>query len=198
MKHLIISLFILSSSSVFSQIQEIDSICNQYDKKIAQAIEEEAWEGLPKIETKSKLIKRAIGPVEHLITIYFDEYEVELGQEGMDVFHKEAVIRKVEMVVESVSYKMEYSYYFDTGGLLIKYHMREVGYNCLERTWHFDDKKVVRVKQNPLEADCLENKPVETFDREPNADDKMRASWILDEAKKLREILFLNYELLKY
>lgn len=199
MKYLIVNLFVIISSVAFSQTSEIDSLCQEYDKKIQQAIDEELTFEMPRIQIKTTLSKRAIGPVDHEITIYFDEYEVEIGQEGQDVFHKEAVIRKVEFEVESGSYRLFYQYYFDKGGILILYTESEMGYQCVEKSTYFLDKEAIRITQKPFtksEQPCDE-KP-ESFDKkELTKTEKAAASWLLDEAKKFRELLFLNYEFVK-
>jgi hypothetical protein len=199
MKHLIISLFILSAGQAFSQIEEKDSTCNAYDKKIDKALKEEATFEMPNIHIHTVLSKRAIGPVDHDIVIYFDEYEVEIGPDGMGNFHKEAVIRKVEFTISSVSYTIQNDYYFDSGGMLIKHVESEMGYRCAERSTYFEDKEAIGIKLKPLskkDAPCDEKE--EAYDKTNlTKTEKAEASWILDEAKKFREILFLQYEIVK-
>ena len=199
MKYLILSLFAIISTNSIAQTEEIDKICNDYDEKIAKAEEEEVPEMAPKIEVTCQLTKRAIGPVNHKINIYFKEYEVEIGQPGQDVFHKEAVIQKVEFNISSVSYNVTYSYYFDEGGILIKYVERSEGYDCLLKEVYFEEKEAIRIKQLALTGEaCIGEEKAETFDHtDPSKDEKAQASWILDDANRFREILFANYELIK-
>ena len=186
-------------SHIWAQTNEIDETCKEYDDKIALAEAEEMPELVPYLKISCTLIKRAIGPVDHLVTIYFDEHEIEIGQPGQDVFHKEAVIRKATFSISAVSYNIHYSYYFNEGGILIKYVERQVGYGCRIIENYFGEKGVIRMKQQPLEADCEESDiDAETFDKtELTKEEKASASWILDDANKFRDILFNNYELIK-
>ncbi|MCB9224589.1 MAG: hypothetical protein R2780_10000 [Crocinitomicaceae bacterium] len=199
MKNLIINLFLISSMIAYSQNEQTDKICKEYDQKIQTAIDEEVIYAVPQIQITTTLSKRAIGPVNHKITIYFDEYEIEI-EEGEEVsFHKEAVIRKVEFTIASVSYQIDYHYYFDEGGLLIRYDEKEIGYECVHTTTYFKDKEPTRIVQKPLtDENCQAEKPAESFDKkELGKREKAEATWILDEAKKFRELLFLNYEFVK-
>jgi hypothetical protein len=196
MKQWIITLFISISISSNAQTEEIDSLCYVWDISIAEA--EEAEDYVPVIRTNSTLMKRAIGAVEHRIIIYFDEHELEIGQEGQDVFHKEAVIRKAYVKYYTPSCEIHLVYYFDEGGILIKYSKAEEGYLCQKKQVYFKEESPIRTKQGLYEGDWCEQSSEDNYDRtQLTKEDKVEASWIQEEAKMLREILFLNYELIK-
>lgn len=199
MKYLIISAFIALSIGARAQTEKIDEICTSYDKIISST--EEAEEAAPRMKVTTNLTKRAIGPVSHEITIYFDEHEmiIEGGEEEDTDFHKEAVIRKVEFRISSVSYTMDYSYYFDEGGILIKYALRNIGYSCYLKQVYFSGKSASRIKLDPItNEDCKSEDNPKGYDhKELTKDEKAGASWLMEDANTFRQLLFLNYQLIK-
>ncbi|UKN00826.1 hypothetical protein K6119_13915 [Paracrocinitomix mangrovi] len=199
MKKLIIIAVSLFTINVFAQTDAIDEQCTSYDKMLIQAEEEAVPIG--KMKVSCQLVKRAIGPVDHEITIYFDEHETIITQDDseQEEFLKEAVIRKVEFEISSVSYKMKYAYYFDEGGLLVKVDYVETGYECYHKESYFKSKTLIRVKQTATEGeDCQTEEKAETYDHtSPTKEEKAAASWHLADADKFRLILFNNYELMK-
>lgn len=199
MKYLIISTFIALSIGARAQSEKIDEICASYDKMIGSA--EEAEETAPRMKLTTNLIKRAIGPVSHEIIIYFDEHEMIIeGDEQEDTdYHKEAVIRKVEFQVSSASYTMDYSYYFDEGGILIKYALRNEGYSCYLKQVYFSGKTASRIKLDPFtNENCKPEDNPKVYDhKELTKNEKAEASWLMEDANIFRQLLFLNYQLIK-
>lgn len=201
MKKLIISVFLIAGITTYAQTDGIEKLCQDYDQKITKAIEEEMPEALPSIKVSCFLSKRAIGPVNHLITIYFDEHEMEItGEEQEDPsFHKEAVIRKAEFTLSSGSYTDTYSYYFNEGGILIKYQVETEGYSCYKKEVYFDEKGAIRETLTPNDnGPCPQEDNPKGYDKtELSKQEKASASWFQEDANKFRQILFLNYELMK-
>lgn len=190
---------LLISMNAFAQTDEIEKICQDYDAQIAQSIEEESPELVPHINITANLIKRAIGSVQHNITIYFDEIETEENGSETDEFIKEAVIRKVEFSLTSGSYKIDYSYYFDEDGKLILYSERSVGYSCYFIQTYFKQKTAVRIKQQAIsEENCDAEEETENFDHRNLSNDELaEALWIISDSDNFKKLLFYNYELIK-
>lgn len=185
-------------SEAYAQTDQIEKICKEYDEKLSRAAEEEIPESVPNLKVNCTLTKRAIGPVDHQITIYFDEHEHEVEDMG-DELMKEAVIRKVEFEISAASYTVNYSYYFNEAGLLIKYVERSIGYECFLKQVYFNEKLPVRIQQDKITGDnCMSEKEAEVYvHTELSKKEKASATWLLEDADKFRQILFANYELFK-
>ena len=201
----IISLVILSSVSAYTQttVGQINKICQAYDDQIQQAEEEEVEFLPPHITINSTLNKRAIGPVEHSIVLYFDEYEEfeEPEQDNEYVMpNKYAMLRKAIVVYESGSYTITTHYYLDEQGYLIKFIFSEIGYECYAQTTYFDEHEPIRISQESINSsDCLllDEESIEYDKTEFNEQEKSDAQLLVVLAEQYREMLANQYDLIK-
>jgi hypothetical protein len=203
MKATIVFMFLLIGTIAQSQSDKIDSLCTAYDELIAQAIEEELDFYPPKISISSTLNRRAIGEVNHTIHLYFDEHE-ELEEPETDdedvLFYNYALLRKVEFIIESGSYKFSYIYYFDEIGFLIRYNEQEIGYGCKEKTCYFDEHKVFKITQESIQTEtCYEEQPAEEYvHNKPSENELSDSQSVLKEAEEYRSMLQVLYNKFPY
>ena len=205
MKEAIVFMFLLIGTIAQGQSEKIDSICTAYDEMIAQAIEEELDFYPAHITIKSTLNKRGIGPVDHIIKLYFDEVEevehpVE-GEENEYMTYKYAMLRKVVVIFESGSYLIESNMYFDNNGFLIKFHFSENGYECYEETTYFNEHNPIRMTHTEMVTeDCPENEErPESYDKTKLNDEEMAAAKLLVKvAEKYHLMLSNQYDIIKY
>ncbi|MEX1001137.1 MAG: hypothetical protein WDZ35_03400 [Crocinitomicaceae bacterium] len=197
MKNLIIILLLLSSGTAFAQVNESDEICNAYDSLLAKAVKEGDVTHISQLNIKTTLIKRAIGPVAHEINIYFDEFEI-IHEDDQFPPEKKAAIRKVKFSINAGSYTIQYQYYFDKKGGLIKYNEVEIGYECIIRNIYYKKDAPVRITLKPTNRGCLPEDRVKPYDKtDLSKKDKLKAATALKEANQFKELLKLNYELLR-
>ena len=191
MKLIVALLFAFSTSfSYANKIDAVDSIVTAYDDRIATMEMEEEPFLVPHITTSSYLMKRAIGGVQHDITIYFDMTQSE---------EPSAVIRKVSFTLNSGSYNIQYSYYFDQDGRLIYYHEKdENAYNdCQEWRLYFNAKTCLQLNHQPVTTDGCEgssapNRTTSQF----NDEEQAKIKTIQTEAEQFAELLSLHYGLM--
>ena len=205
MKEAVVFMFLLIGTIAQGQTEKIDSICNAYDELIAQAIEEELDFYPPKIIISSTLNKRAIGPVDHTIKLYFDEIEevehpIE-GEENEYMTYKYAVLRKVVVIFESGSYLIESNYYLDENGFLIKFYFNENGYECYEESAYFEAHQPIRITHTEtITEDCPEDdERAISYDKTKLNDEEIATAKLLLEAVEKYHVMLLNqYEIIRY
>ena len=120
MRFLIVTI-LLFNFSAFSQnnsLEKIDSICSAYDFLISASLEDDMDFYPPRFTITSTLMERAIGKVNTTTTIYFDKHELE--PDDFDNPMDYGVIRKVMVSIQSGSYLITKSFYFNEKGLNIK------------------------------------------------------------------------------
>ena len=201
MKKLITSIFILTVFQLFAQVEKIDTICSEMDELIQQSIEEDIPQIAPSITIQTELMERAIGPVEHTMTIYFDEEEREFVANGTDETSWEniATRRKIIFREQSVSYDITYTYYYSEKGNLIKYVRDEKGYECVIKTYYFEGETVIKVSSQTQKSNkCHEEEEADTYERTSITEDDQRIGYaILYESNRLGGILRETYQAIK-
>lgn len=201
MKKLIVIIALTTAIQSVAQTEEIDKICSETDERVALAEEDGAFETFPKIEVKSQLMKRAIGPVDHMITIYFNEEEKIFESNGTTETEvtTTATAQKIKFNITSVSYDITETYYYNSEGDLIKYVKDEKGYECSILTYYFEDEKVIRIvsKQQESEA-CHSEDETKEFDKDQiSKDDQGHGRNIIFNSNDLQGVLRTNYDLIK-
>ncbi len=200
MKLIIAIVLIGSTINVFGQLQitKIDSTVRAYNEQLWQFESEGMEEFTPHLTITSDIIKRAIGPVNHEITIYFDRHDeiVEDEESSREVY--KATIRKVSFGLNTGSYTVVYDYYFDENGDFIYYWEYMIGYACYEKILHFDQGKCVKIKQKMTSPeDCFESEEVDEFERTTlNESDKKIARNLIRETEQFKKLLQLNYQIM--
>ncbi len=136
MKHLlfVLLLFPLSVSAQNTQVNAIKQQLMTYDSLIDQAKDEDLDFTPPHFTINSNLMERAIGEVNTKTTIYFDIQANEDDDEPKDT----SIIRKVEVNINSVSYNINKTYFFNSKGQLIYYSITENGYSCYTKQFYYN------------------------------------------------------------
>jgi len=152
----IISLFMAAACAQESEIKKIRQMYNDFNNQIKQ-IDEGSFENVPlKIEIKSTVNERALGPVTKSVTMYYDRRETLRNNNFVYSSH----IRKIEVREESstISYT---EFFFDPSENLIFSFYKHDGYmsECNERRYYFKDGNLIRtiLNSNPHAAnskDC--------------------------------------------
>jgi hypothetical protein len=191
MKLLMTLLCILPLSFLHAEkINEIDSLAAAYDYRIAAMEAEEEPFLVPHITTSSYLMKRAIGGVQHDITIYFDIVQSE---------EPSANIRKVSFTLKSGSYNIQYSYYFDLEGGLIYYHEKDENayYDCQEWRLYFEGSQCLQLMKNPIKTNGCEGSSITTQKTTQfNDKEQEKIKMIQVEAQQFAKLLALHYALM--
>lgn len=107
----------------------------------------------PKFTIESTLMERAIGEVKTATTVYFDKHE--LASQNFDRPKDYGVIRKVEVSIESGSYLINKTFYFNVQGELAYYYYKEGGYECYEKSYYFNSSNCIQLTHHNLQTeDC--------------------------------------------
>ncbi|MFT5819884.1 MAG: hypothetical protein ACI8ZM_001109 [Crocinitomix sp.] len=193
---IVLCLFTITS---FAQIETIDADIAKYDAEIEQAISEEMEEIIPHISTTCPLILPAIGPVNHEIDIYFDQFREESEIDGI-AMQTSNTIRKVSFQLISGSYQFYYTYYFDQLGNLIFQSERaeDAEYGCTLTSYYFDQGKCIQMRSEMYATEFCEvpaeNQPeVRT---ELTDGDMITVNWILKSATKYKDLLALYVDII--
>lgn len=199
---LLFALFSLSFS--FAQLSDIpderiDQLVMEYDSYLYQHESEDMLDYVPHITISSHLIKRAIGGVDHAITIYFDRNDVMLHTETDSWEEYEAVIRKATFTIKSGSYQIHCTYHFDENGRFILATQKNIDYNygCFVKNYYFENGDCFKTVLRPFEMDENCESTIEYQESNKlNDDQKAEVVIMKREVEKLRKILELNYALM--
>lgn len=187
-----------------SSPEKIDSTVQVYDAFVTEAEQEETPEILPKITTGCTLMKRAIGTVNHDITIYFDRADeiIESEKPSTSALNEsyEAIIRKVSFTLTSGSYTIDFFYHFNSNGDLIRYQEKMVDsyYGCTLKTFYFNAGKCLKfTAKNFVSADCPEETESPQIERTKLTDEDVEMlKQVIDECQKFKTLLELTYKLM--
>lgn len=175
-----------------------------YDAFVMEAEQEETPEILPKITTTCTLMKRAIGTVNHDITIYFDRADeiIESDDPSTSPLNENyhAIIRKVSFTLTSGSYTIDFFYHFDSNGNLIRYQEKTVDsyYGCTLKTFYFNMGKCLKfTAKNFVSVDCPEEKEPTQIERTQLTDEDIKMlKEVIYECQKFKTLLELTYKLM--
>ena len=199
MKTLVLLLTLWIAAPIFAQstIDEIDALVSNYDKRLTNAMLEEEEYLVPHLEVKSQIMKRAIGIVDHTITIYFDKNDkmMETKTHTKEVHH--ATIRKANFQLISGSYTIDYAYSYNEQGDLIYYEEKMIGYSCYTKKMYFLEGVCVRVSKKAIKTDACEPTDEKDYKRIAlTKEDKEESDYVLKKAEQFKALLKVNYSIL--
>ena len=141
--------FLLLSTIVFSQDSRIEEI-RERSTFISESIEND--ELLIHMMNLRTLVP-GIGFQNTNILFY---YEFLQDDETNEVLEPPLVKITIDyMIAASVGIYIEYL--FDAKEKLIFHYYRAEGYECGERRYYFDKEKLIKIKSNPLEEECVDS-----------------------------------------
>ena len=157
---LLVCLFItFKGISQDTLVAKINSEKLEYDSLIYQSQQEELDFYPPKFVITSTLMERAIGEVSSTTELFFDVIENE------EYDRDSCLLRQVKVTIESGSYLIAKTYFFNALGDLIYYQIHEEGYDCWEQTYYFDNICIYKTQKALPTENCNLDVIAETFSK---------------------------------
>jgi len=139
-------------------VQKIDSTIQAYQFLIESYEADDLDFYPPHFTISSSLMERAIGLVNTTTTIYFDLNENENETDVEDV----PVIRMVDVNIHSGSYQISKTFFYNELGVFQYYFYKEIGYDCYQLEYYFNQLKPILIKQKSLKTnECKSDSIIE-------------------------------------
>jgi len=195
--NLLIILLPLIGFSQNSEIKNIDSLRVTYETIIKNSQEEELDFYPPHITFSSVLMQRAIGTVNTEVTIYFDMLEDDVEE---DIPVEYPSIRLVKVNINSGSYHIEKTFYFESNDQFSYYKHHEIGYDCYQLEYYYSNNNLIYLKQKSLKTnDCISDTVVENRTTSKlNKQDLTLAKIVQSKAKEYNNLLMQYMNCLEY
>lgn len=183
-----LSLFFCSVILAQQNPAEIDKYRVHLDKQIEQ-------EEVQYFAAVLNRVLRGTGPSRRLVDFhYYEDNDVEYDMQGEVVLLKASVSYNI-----AASAEFTITYVFSEKGNLIYYHYKEIGYRCYEKEMYFHNEKLIKVKQRPIEENCLgaldEHKTAYEKTSGFSKEDVSEASDALKKAEKYKESFNYLFEI---
>ncbi len=145
----------------------------------------------PRFTITSTLMERAIGEVKSTTTVFFDNIE------GVPKHNKSprdsTVIRKVIQNLQSGSYNITKTYFFNEKGELVYHNYLESGYECYERSYYFNDSCIYFTQAPHSFNDCESDDIKETITKTKFSRSEKKDFLQLKQDKSIFDKLLWNY-----
>jgi hypothetical protein len=190
-------LFILTIVVGKTQITEIDARVSEINNLIVESTEQGDPENiLPCLETTSRLTRRSIGTVDTQVKIYFKRndgmYFSEEEQREIETF--QAIMQKVEIMINTGSYQLKITYYFDEIGELIlaQEDLTDLDLECSSILYYFNQQRITYLKKTVWKYEKPNKKQTVEIDK-ISLENQLIGQTLLEEVGLLDNFLAAHY-----
>ncbi len=180
-----------------AQISEMDTRAAVLNNLILEAEEQgDSEKMLSLIETSCLLTRKAIGMLDTQVKIYFKRndgiYFSEEEQREIETF--QAIMQKVEIMINTGSYQLKITYYFDEIGELIlaQEDLTVVESECSSIVYYFKQQHVIKLKKTVWNYEKPNKKETVEFDK-ISLENELIGQTLLEEVGLLDNFLAAHY-----